>query len=192
MKIRSDSAIAVCGKKKMGKTTWIKKHLEAIPAERLYILDFNQNDYQDLIPKLGPDHIWNYEGGGQQECEDFMNTVYGMGNVFIVLEEGDNYLHHKTPTVVRFVSTIRNRGSGHIDNFKRPMSVLPDFRGAYDTLVLFQCTSPEDIDYLERWAGTGKGSLERLRTLGLGEHIIVDLNPAPGQDPISPVKKLKI
>jgi len=192
MKIRSDQAIAVCGKKKMGKTTWIKKHLEAVPAERLYILDYNQNDYQDLIPRLGADHVWNYEGGGQGECEDFMNAVYGIGNAFVVLEEGDNYLHRKTPSVTRFVTTIRNRGSGHIDNFKRAMSVLPDFRGAYDTLVLFQCTVPEDLVYLEKWAGTGDGSLQHLRSLGVGEHVIVDLNPEPGKDPVSPVKKLRI
>ena len=192
MRIRSDAAIAVVGKKKTGKTTWIKEHLKAIPPERLYILDYNQNDYQDLIPRIGRDHIWNYEGGGQNECEDFLNIVYGLGNVFIVLEEGDNYLHHKTPAVTRYVTTIRNRGSGYFANFKRPMSVLPDFRGQFDTIVIFQITEPESIEYLEKWAGTGQGSLAHIRNLEQGQHVIVDLNPEPGKNPISPVQKLKL
>ncbi|WP_321504720.1 hypothetical protein [uncultured Methanoregula sp.] len=190
MRIRSNQAIAVCGKKERGKTTWIKAHLKPIPPGRLYVLDFNSNDYQDLKP-LGV-NVWNYEGGGQHECEEFINTCYTMGNVFIVLEEADNYLHSKSPSITRFVTTIRNRGGGHIDNFKRPMSVLPVFRGMYDFIVLFQITAPEDIDYLEKWAGTGKGSLEFIRSLQVGEHVIINLNAKVGENPIGPVQKLNL
>ena len=190
MKIRSNQAVAVCGKKERGKTTWIRAHLKPIPPAGLYILDFNRNDYQDF--KAQGASVWDYEGGGQTECEDFLNTVYNIGNCFCVLEEADNYLHVKSPSTTRFVTTIRNRGGGHIDNFKRPMSVLPAFRNMYDFIVLFQISAPEDIEYLEKWAGTGKGSLEFIRTMQIGEHVIINLNAKPEENPISPIKKLKM
>ncbi len=190
MKIRSNNAIAVCGKKERGKTTWIRAHIAKMPPSRVYILDYNCNDYQDL-KALGY-NVWDYEGGGQRECEDFLSTCYTIGNVFSILEEADNYLRSTGPVTTRFVTTMRNRGSGHMDNFKRPMSVLPIFRGMYDFIVLFQITAPEDIEYLEKWAGTGPGSLAHIRNLGIGEFIIINLNAKPGENPISDVQKLTL
>lgn len=183
MRLKSNSAVFITGKKGTGKTHWIREHLKVIPPDRLYIFDFNCNDYQDQTSRA---HVWNYEGAGVPEACDFMNTVYTIGNCYAVLEEADNYLRTKDRSVVRFVSTARNRGIGFMVNAKRAHSVIPDYRTCFNYLVLFHVDLPEDIDYLEKWAGTGPGSLAKLRELSLGEHIIVDLD----HQTISDVKKL--
>lgn len=182
MKIKRESWIFVTGQADAGKTYWIKKHLEVFPAGKVYIYDFNRNDYQEFENQ----NIWNCTYASQAEIEEFLKIVYKKGNCFTVLEEADNYLLYPSDFIRQFVNTARNRGIGCIVNAKRAKAVQPVFRTRFSHLVLFRCIIPEDIEYLESWAGTGRGSLEILRKLEQGEHVIVDLNHSE----ISEVKKL--
>lgn len=173
MKIKSNDWIFVTGKALSGKTYWIRKHIEKIPVNKLVILDFNGNDYQDFMKKA---FIWNVRSGTMDEIETFVKRVYDQGNLYVVLSESDNYLRHDSQVIRALVTTGRNRGIGAIVDGKRPFSVPPNYRGRFNYLVLFKTTLPDDIEYLESWAGTGKGSLEILRTLELGQHIIINLD----------------
>ena len=183
MRIKSTDWLFITGKANSGKTWWVRAHAKVVPAGRLYILDFNRNDYQDMKTSA---QVWDYEGGGQQECEDCINTIYAIGNCFSIFDEADNYFRNKTPSTTRFCTTARNRGIGAMVIGKRPMAVHPDYRTRFNYLVLFQNNSPDDIEYLEKWAATGAGSLEILRTLEQGQHIIVDLDKGE----ISSVKRI--
>lgn len=196
MRINRESWLFVTGQAGQGKTDWIKKHLRAIPAGRAYIYDFNRNDYQEFVKSQ---NIWMVDYANQKEIEHFLRAVYSIGNCFTVLEEADNYLLYPSDFIRQFVNTARNRGIGCMVNAKRAMAVQPVFRTRFTNLVLFRCIIPEDIAYLEKWAGTGKGSLEFLHSIGctcetpdnctcgkVGEHVVVNL----AHQKISEVKKL--
>ncbi|NJD76273.1 MAG: hypothetical protein FIB08_04150 [Candidatus Methanoperedens sp.] len=172
MKINRENWIFVTGKAGAGKTFWIKKHMEAIPPEMLYIYDYNQSDYQ----KFKSANLWNVQYGSQSEIEEFLKIVYAQGNCMAILEESDNYFQYPSEILRRFVNTARNRGIGSIVNAKRAKSIKPVFRTRFNYLILFQNTLSDDIKYLEEWVGIDKGGLEILRTLKTGEHIILNLD----------------
>lgn len=180
MKIKSDDWIFVTGKANSGKTFWVKEHLRAIAREirgenSLLIFDYNVNDYQEFIP-LKSIGVWNNQSGLVKETDEFIEMVYKKGNCFVVLEEADNYLNAPSVVCERFVNTARNRGIGCVVIGKRAKAVKPIYRTRFNYLVLFRNTLPDDIEYLEEWAGTGKGSLKELRKLEQGEHLIVNLD----------------
>ena len=183
MKINRESWIFITGQADTGKTYWIKEHLKAFPSDKVYIYDFNRNDYGEFADRQ---NIYFTSYASQEEIEDFLRLCYGKGNCFVVLEEADNYLLYPSPFIRQFVNTARNRGIGCMVNAKRAKAVQPVYRTRFSHLVLFRCIIPEDIEYLESWSGTGKGSLELLRNLEQGEHVIVDL----AHQEISEVKKL--
>lgn len=182
MRINRENWIFVTGKAGAGKTYWIRKHIAAMPQELVYIYDFNNTDYQ-VFQKA---NLWNTRFASQSEIEEFLKIVYSKGNSYTILEEADNYLLFPSEIIRRFVNTARNRGIGAIVNAKRAKAVKPTFRTRFNFLVLFQNTLSDDIEYLEKWAGIGKGGLEKLRSLGNGEHIIINLDTQE----ISEVKKL--
>jgi len=184
MRVPSDAWVLVAGKAGAGKTYWIRNHIQRIPAPRVFILDYNVNDYQDFIPTAAS--VWSVKTGTRREIDEFLNIVYKRGNCFAVLEEADNYLRSPSPTAQRFVNTARNRNIGCFVNVKRAKSIPPQFRTRFNRLVLFKVTLQDDIDYLEDWTGTESGSLSLLRDLDLGEHIIVDLD----DQTVSDIKRL--
>ena len=153
-----------------------------MPAKDLWIYDYNCSDYQEW--KDTSAHLWNVEYGTPYEASEFIEQAYAAGNCFVVLEEADNYLPTKTPAIQRFVNTARNRGIGCWVSAKRPKAVPPLYRTRFDYLCLFRCTLVDDQEYLEDWVGTGKGSLNVLRTLGLGEFILVNTNTGEISQPM--------
>lgn len=172
MKIERENWIFCVGKAGYGKSYFIRKHLEKLPALKAYILDFNANDYQEFSQSQ---NIWNVKEGSQEEIEKFMRLVYTKGNCFTVFEEADNYFFYETVMIRRFVLTARNRGIGAIVSAKRAKAIKPIYRNRFTHLILFHCDIEEDIRYLEAWCGHGKKSLDCLKTLSVGEYISVDL-----------------
>ena len=183
MIINRESWIFVTGQADTGKTYWIKEHLKTFPRNKVYIYDFNRNDYQEFAKTQ---HLWQVNFASQREIEEFLHIVYNQGNCFCILEEADNYLLYPSDFIRQFVNTARNRGIGCIVNAKRAKACQPVYRTRFTHLVLFRCIIPEDVEYLESWAGTGRGSLSMLRGLEQGQHVIVDLT----HQEISEVKKL--
>lgn len=174
MRIRSTDYIAVTGKAFAGKTYWIRAHIKRIPKDRLKIIDYNCNDYQDF--KRAGVEVLSFVSGNTEDIDRFIWRQYQKGNIFLVCEESDNYLSQPSQAATRFVNTGRNRGCGAIMNFKRAKSVKPQFRTRFNSIVAFQSTLPEDIRYLEDWAGLNKGTLEHLRKLKQGEYVVIDLD----------------
>lgn len=183
MRIKGHDWIFCTGKAGAGKTYWERAHAAKIPGNRLYILDYNVTDYQDMASRA---NLWNVQSGEQWEIDKFLSAVYSAGNGYTILSEADNYLRAPSPMMVRFVNTARNRGIGCMMDAKRAKSVKPEFRTRFNYLVLFKNTLQDDIEYLEQWAGTGRGSLARLRTLDIGEHLIVDTD----RQTISDIQKI--
>ena len=173
MKIIRDSWIFVCGQANAGKTYFIRKHLEKIDTRDVYVYDFNSNDYQDFKGKHF--HVWSVEEGSQEEIESFMKDVYKKGNCFSVFDEADNYFLFPSNMIRRFVNTARNRGIGAFVNAKRAKSIQPVYRNRFTDLVVFRTTMPEDIHYIEQWAGVQKNDFLFLRNLQQGEFIHIDL-----------------
>jgi hypothetical protein len=173
VKINSRDWVFVTGKAYTGKTHWIRAHLAVVPETRpVCIYDFTA-EYKDLAQQKNM-AIFAVQRGNAEEIGIFANHVYNLGNCTVILSEADNYLRMNQPVLLALVTTGRNRGINAIVDAKRPMSVRPEYRGRFNHLVLFQTTLPDDIDYLEQWAGTGKGSLEILRDLEQGEHIHIN------------------
>lgn len=183
MRIKGHDWIFTTGKAGAGKTFWERAHAVKIPGDRLYILDYNCSDYQDQINRA---NVWNVSSGEPWEIDKFLSLVYKAGNCFSILSESDNYLRAPSPMMTRYVNTARNRGIGCMMDAKRAKSVRPEFRTRFDYLVLFRNTLQDDIDYLEQWAGTGRGSLSLLRSLDTGQHVIVDTN----RQEISEIQKI--
>ena len=170
MHMNSRDWVFVTGKAFSGKTYWIRRHMAAMPATRkVYIYDFTA-EYADLAKKKNV-RVWQVERGTPDDISDFMGVAYNEGNCTVVLSEADNYLRVNSPVLLAFVTTGRNRGINAIVDAKRPLSVKPEYRSRFNHLILFQTTLPDDIEYLEAWTGSGKGSLAKLKTLGQGEFI---------------------
>jgi len=174
MRVKSNDFIAVTGKANAGKTYWIREHIRRIPPNRLRIIDYNCNDYQDFR-RAGVDTL-NFASGDNADIDRFMGKAFREGNIFLICEESDNYLANPSITATRFVNTGRNRGCGAIMNFKRAKNVKPQFRTRFNQIVAFQSTLSDDIRYLEEWAGIERGGLDSLRRLRQGEYIIIDLD----------------
>jgi hypothetical protein len=174
MRIKSNDFILVSGKAFTGKTYWIREHIKRIPPAKLKIIDYNCNDYQDF-KNMGVE-VFNFYSGNQSDIDAQISEWYRKGNLFVVLEESDNYLLNPSEITSRFVNTGRNRGCGAIMNTKRAKSIKPQFRTRFNKIIAFQVTLSDDIKYLEEWAGTGRGSLEQLRSLSQGEYVIIDLD----------------
>jgi hypothetical protein len=184
MKWDTNTCVACFGKAFSGKTYFERAHIKKMPSSRqIYIYDFTR-EYEDLHKKNI--HIWQVKRGTQDEIEDFISFVYKQGNCTVVLSECDNYLAMNSPVLLAFTTTARNRGINFIVDAKRPKAVKPAYRGRFNRLILFQCTLPDDLEYLEEWTGTGKGSLNILRNLKQGDFIEVDLDT----DTISEVRRV--
>ncbi len=183
MKINRELWIAAFGQAGSGKTFWTKEHLKAFPKDMAFIFDFNAYDFKQF---KDTQNLWVVEYGTDGEFEQFLKIPYERGNCFVVLEEADTYLYKPSEFTRRFVLTARNRGIGCIASFKRSKNIQPIFRHRFTHLVLFRCTIPEDLDYIEKWIGVTKGTMSFLRNLKVGEHVIVDLM----NNSISEVKKL--
>lgn len=190
MKINREHCIALMGKAEAGKTWYIIEHLKKIPAGKVYIFDYNQNDFNDFIKTQ---HVWHNQSGSIEEFEHFIQIPYDAGNCMVVLEEADNYLASSTPIIRRFVTTARNRGCGMMVSCKRAKSILPQYRARFTHLILFHNDLIDDIQYIEEWIGIRKEkekakALETtLRSLALrGEYIEVNLI----ESSISGVKRL--
>lgn len=175
MKFDSRDWDFVTGKAFSGKTFFIRAHIDAIPAKRhVYIYDFT-HEYLDLAKRVNID-VWPVKTGLIDEFERFIEIPFSRGNCTVILSESDNYLNKDSPVIKQFVTTGRNRGIGALVDCKRPKGVLPQYRVRFNDLVMFQTNLPESIEYLEDWCGTGRGSLEILRTLKQGEFIQCDLD----------------
>lgn len=185
MKFNRESWVFVTGKAGYGKTIWIKEHLKRMPPYSVCIFDFNRNDYQEFIKNQ---NYWPVESGSQHETENFLNTVYAAGNSMVILDESDNYLLYPSENIRKFVNTARNRGIGAIVNAKRAKSIKPVYRNRFTNLVLFHVSIPEDINYLEQWAGVEKDTLAALRKLEIGEHILINLNDSTVSEIQKPIK----
>ncbi len=183
MKINRENWIFISGMADTGKTYWIIQHILHMPNNICYIYDFNRNDYQQF---KNSQYVWDVDFASQGEIEDFMHLVYEKGNSFTVFEEADNYFMFPSDFLRQYVNTARNRGIGAIVSAKRAKSIKPVYRNRFTHIVLFRTLVPEDIEYMEQWAGTGKDSLQFVRNLEQGEHVVIDL--IHGQ--ISEVRKL--
>lgn len=170
MILNSRDWVFVTGKAFSGKTHWIRAHLQPVPSSRLVLIYDFTHEYTDLAKKKNFG-IWQVNRGSPEEINQFISEVYNRGNCMAVLSEADNYLRLNSPVLLAFVTTGRNRGINAIVDAKRPMSVRPEYRGRFNHLILFQTTLPDDIAYLEEWTGSGKGSLDKLKTLKQGEFI---------------------
>lgn len=185
MKWDTNTCVACFGKAFSGKTYFEKAHIKSIPKSRqVYIYDFTR-EYGEFAKQKNI-HIWDVQRGTQEEIEDFIEYVYNKGNCTVVLSECDNYLAMNSPVLLAFTTTARNRGINFICDAKRPKAVKPAYRSRFNKLILFRCNLPDDLEYLEDWTGTGKGSLNMLRDLGQGYYVEVDLD----EDTISKVKRL--
>lgn len=184
MKFNRESWIFLTGQAGSGKTYWMKEHLKNLPKNICCIYDFNRNDYQEFAKNQ---YLWNVQTGSQAETEKFLNQVYKNGNLFCVFDESDNYFDYPSEEIRKFVNTARNRGIGAMVNAKRAKSIKPVYRNRFTHLVLFRVSIPEDIKYLEQWAGVEKGTLEKLRNLKTGQHIICDLQTSTISDIQEPI-----
>jgi hypothetical protein len=185
MKFNRESWIFITGQAGYGKTIWIKEHIKKMPPYACCIYDFNRNDYQEFIKNQ---NYWPVESGSQHETEQFLSTVYEGGNTTVILDESDNYLLYPSESIRKFVNTARNRGIGAFVNAKRAKAVKPVYRNRFTNLVIFHISIPEDIRYLEEWAGVEKDRLEILRNLEIGEHILIDLNDSTISEVQKPIK----
>ena len=173
MLIRADDQIALIGKKMTGKSTLAKILIDQITERPLWIYDycFDYSRFKDQC-----EVYYNMKYGEVSEAETFMRAAYRRRNCFCIFDEVDNYFKISNKFLVRFTTTCRNFGIGYIAIGKRAKAFWPDVRAQISTIYAFQLTSPEDIEYLEKWLEYPNGYLNVLRTLEQGEFIIFDVN----------------
>lgn len=174
LKIRSDDIVAICGKRRSGKTYFTKWLLRRIP--KWIVWDYNfEYKMGDVIVYTLTDLRIQYRQGVKrivyrpmsktdEDFEAFCAEAFSYANVMIVVEEVERYATSwQIPfSLKRIVDVGRHRGLGLIATMRRTKRVHADILFNADHIIAFHQHRPQDLDYLAEYIGE---IAYRLKTL---------------------------
>jgi hypothetical protein len=171
---RTDCIISI-GKAKSGKSTEAIESAAIIPKSRLATLDFIAGDLGVLKSQSSLYH--RIEKNILTEAKEFIRFCYNHGDLFIVMDECENYLTDENDLAELFNTTARNRGLGYNGICKRPQNLGTFIRERANYLKLFNQSEPNGIAVTARWIGRPVKEVDKnIRSLKNGEHFIYDLD----------------
>jgi len=160
--IRTDDVIAISGKRRSGKSYFLKKFLiPRLPSAVIW--DYN-HEYQlrnstvlygdpNLILKNIAKTkyiIFRPTSKTEEDFESFCQICNRLTNTFIVVEEVERYetSWHVTPQFKMLIDTGRHKGLGLICTMRRTKRVTIDVLFNADFIFAFRQHTPQDLDYL--------------------------------------------
>lgn len=169
--MRPDDVILICGKRRSGKSHWLKWYLKKLELgrNRYVVWDYN---WEHKPPRTGIStrsllQITQYFNKGiphilyqplKKDIKDFdlfCSTVWQLNNIIIVIEEVERYATSWTipPHLKLIIDTGRHKGLGLITTSRRVLRLSPDIPFNADHIIIFKQHRPQDLDYLNQFVG---------------------------------------
>jgi len=162
LKIRTDDVIVICGKRRSGKTFFLR-HFLLPKLPRAIIWDYNY-EYENLKNSIVVHNTSQILQLVQKyrfiifrpilKTEDvflqFCDACYKTVNNTVIIEEVERYATSwNIPLSLKMiVDTGRHRGLGLICTMRRTMRTHPDIIFNADLIFAFHQHRPQDLDYL--------------------------------------------
>ena len=164
MKIRTDDVIVICGKRRSGKTYFLR-HFLLPKLPRAIIWDFNHEyiNLKNSVVTYNPSQLTSLIASQKYryvifrpllKTEDvflqFCDSAYKTVNNTIIIDEVERYATSwYIPLSLKvIVDTGRHRGLGLICTMRRTMRTHPDIIFNADYIFAFHQHRPQDLDYL--------------------------------------------
>ena len=169
MKILHDDIMCICGKRRSGKSYFMKWLLKQIT--KWIIWDTNHEYKQEDFPAatvcyklLDIVKLYNQQktriiyqpmDKTEENFDLFCKTMFTMSNVVIVVEEIERYAtsYNMPPNLKQHIDIGRHRGLGLFCTVRRTKRTNPDILFNADHILIFHQTRPEDKEYLADFVG---------------------------------------
>jgi len=158
--------ICVVGAAQVGKTEFCKKLVKMFAETGFNVIVYAPHpNFLEVAPNRVVRNLSQVTRNGliiyypiessKQDFKNFMNLVYGMSNVIIVLDELHNFCSAQSsePELDIFVRNCNNRNMGFVAIFQAPSEVKKFvIRNSMHRFCFF-LDIPTDIDYMKKWMG---------------------------------------
>jgi len=181
--LRPDDIILITGKKRSGKSYFLKHILSLFLRSnvRIVIWDYNWEHNGDLICYDLNKVITGFQG--QKQCiiyrpqvktetaiNQFCEVVNRFNNIVCVIEEvplfAGSWYDRTIPQMKVLVDTGRFRGIGLICTARRVLKLCADIPYNSDSIFIFNMERPQDIKYLAEYVGVDDATFnEKLNNL---------------------------
>jgi len=169
MQIRHDDIMFIGGKRRSGKSYFLKWLLKQITKWIIWdtnweynptefpaaILTHNLLDIIMLYNRQVPRIIYQPTEKTETNFDLFCKTVFTMSNIVIVIEEIERYAtsYYMPSNLKQHVDIGRHRGLGLFCTARRTKRTNPDILFNADHILIFHQSRPEDVDYLADFVG---------------------------------------
>jgi len=173
-KIRTDDIIVICGKRREGKSKFLKWLVKNF--KRRIIWDVNHEHktmgfnihYPYMVEeqwKRGITRIvFQPFSKTDEDFEKFLEAIYNFNNFVLIIEEVEKYAdsYHMPTTLKKFIDTGRHKGVGIVATLRRPARTHKDLLSNADHIFMFHQHLQIDVDYLKEWVGDKASEISNL------------------------------
>lgn len=179
--MRSDDIIIVCGKRRSGKSVWLKDYLKKLERSKIrYIIwDYHweyEKQNNDTAIIYDPNQILPYFNTSipfilfrpkSKEIEDFERFCYfcsKLRNIVIVIEEVEKFAtsYVMPKSLKEIVDNGRHRGLGLVCTCRRVAKLAGDVPFNVNYIIIFKQRRSQDLEYLADNVGEDIYSLPKL------------------------------
>lgn len=172
--IRTDDIVVVSGKRRSGKSVFLKHLVKGIRKRIIWDYNHEHGSMGYVVHhthvlrdewKRGITHIV-YQPYDKTETsfEFFLSEVYKLNNFVLIIEEVERYAysHHIPFTLKRIIDTGRHKGIGLYCTLRRPARTHKDILSNADHIFMFHQHLQTDVDYLKDWVGQKAEKIKNL------------------------------
>lgn len=182
----STDVITVAGQRNSGKTTWIRKFLQHIAFP--YII-FDPNDEYGACDGF-PDFKYRYvpEDDSLEEFERFMRIVWNKGNVFVVIDEAEQFMNdpwtrfNGVSHAAKITRRGRHKNIGLLACTRAIAELNKNVIRQSNYMVLYYHQEPNELKYLSKFIGTE--TTNKLPKLGAFEFLVYSKGQSEVFNPI--------
>lgn len=165
IEVRSDDVVVICGKRRSGKSYFLKELIKGFKKRVIYDLNWEHEVLGYVVRsvnvlregwKNGIHHlVYQPINTDEASFEEFLKTVWTFKDFTLIVEELEKYAtpHHMPRTLKRLVDTGRHHGIGLICTVRRISMLSADVPFNADHIFVFRVHRPQDLDLLRQWIG---------------------------------------
>ncbi|MBU1172987.1 MAG: hypothetical protein KKD44_25785 [Proteobacteria bacterium] len=165
IEVRSDDVVVICGKRRSGKSHFMKELIKGFKRRIIYDLNWEHEDLGLVVRstkvlregwKSGINHVvYQPINTDESDFEKFIETVWTFHDVCLIIEELEKYAkpHHMPRALKHLVDVGRHHGIGLVCTARRISMLSADIPFNADHIFVFKVHRPQDLDLLRQWVG---------------------------------------